>query len=152
MSMCSCFTVILVAAMVCFAASIAAPSVHMNVVPVNSVSAVIAEDSVPDPGIGNWFSSIFDILAKNISKRITDGDPKKIEEVRKYIKNSRAFITPVSTFLKKYYPNDTTVNNIMGAINAFLSRLEGEVDGKAAERKAAIQFLASYMMNILETA
>ena len=149
MSMYTCFTVVLVAATVCFAASIAAPSVHMNVVPVNSVSAVVAEDSVPDPGIGKWFSSIFDVLVKNISKRIADGDPEKIKEVRKYIKNTRAFITPVSTFLKKYYPNDTTVNNIMGAINTILSELEGKVDGKAAERKAAIQFLASYMMKLL---
>ena len=115
------------------------------------MSAVVAENSVPDPGIGKWFSSAFNILAKKISKGIADGDPKKIEAVRKYIKTSRAFITPGSTFLKKYFPNDTASNNIMGAINAFLSKLEREVDGKAAEHKAAMQFLASYMMNELET-
>ena len=150
MSMYSYFTVVLVAATVCFTASIAAPSVHVNAFPLNSVSTVIAENSVPDPGVGNWFSSVFDILARSISKGIADGDPKKIKEVRKYIKNSRAFVAPVSTFVKKYFPNDTAPNNIIGAVNAFLSKLEGMVDGKAAERKAAIQFLASYMMNKLD--
>ena len=35
----------------------------------------IQQDSVPDPGIGNWFTSIFDTLKKLIGSNLRNGDP-----------------------------------------------------------------------------
>ena len=35
----------------------------------------IQQDSVPDPGIGDWFTSIFNGLTKTIAKSLQNQDP-----------------------------------------------------------------------------
>ena len=86
----------------------------------------IQQDSVPDPGIGDWFTSIFDGLTKIIAKNLQNRDPEKVEEVRKYIKKMRStFMTPVANFIQQYYPNyyDYAASNdvLMKAIFSFIN-------------------------------
>ena len=88
----------------------------------------IQQDSIPDPGIGNWFTSIFDTLKKLIGSNLKNGDPKKIEEVKKYIKRMRTFVIPVANFIQQFYPNDAAASNVMKAINGFLASLEEMVE------------------------
>ena len=88
----------------------------------------IQQDSVPDPGIGDWFTSIFDGLTKIIAKNLQDQDPEKIVEVRKYIKKMRTFVTPVANFIQLFYPNDVAASNVIKAINSFLASLEKMVE------------------------
>ena len=68
-----------------------------------SPAGEIQQDSVPVPGIGDWFIGIFDNLTNIIAKT---QDPEKIEEVRKSIKKMRTLVTPVANFIQQYYPND----------------------------------------------
>jgi hypothetical protein len=88
----------------------------------------IQQDSVPDPGIGDWFTSIFDGFTKIIQKGLKNQDPEKIEEVRKYVKRTRSFVTPVANFIQQFYPNDVAAGNVINAINSFLASLEKMVD------------------------
>ena len=46
----------------------------------------IQQDSVPDPGVGEWFTSVFNGISKMIAKGVKDRDPKKIKVVKEYIK------------------------------------------------------------------
>ena len=88
----------------------------------------IQQDSVPDPGIGDWFTSIFDGFTKAIGKTLQDKEPEKIEAVRKYIKGKRTLVTPVANFIQKFYPNDIAASNVMKAIDSFLASLEKMVE------------------------
>lgn len=45
------------------------------------------QDPVPDPGIGDWFASIYNIIVKVIAKGLKDRDPKKIEALKDYMYN-----------------------------------------------------------------
>ena len=86
----------------------------------------IQRDFKPVPGIGDWFTGIFDNLTKIIAM---DQDPEKIEEVRKSIKKMRTLVTPVANFIQQYYPNDFFASNdfIMEAFNTFITLLENMV-------------------------
>ena len=111
----------------------------------------IQQDSVPDPGIGDWFTSIFDGLTKIIAKNLQDQDPKKIEEVRKYIKKVRTFVTPVANYIQLFYPNDVAASNVIKAINSFLASLEKMVEQPTiAMSQKDVESLAK-LMNMLET-
>ena len=72
-----------------------------------------------------------------ISKGLEGRDPKKIEAVKRYIKNTRALVEPVAGFIRQSYPNDKAASNIIGAINAFLSSLDKMVGGAAAGQQAS---------------
>ena len=111
----------------------------------------IQQDSVPDPGIGDWFTSIFDGLTKIIAKNLQDQDPKKIEEVRKYIKKVRTFVTPVANYIQLFYPNDVAASNVIKAINSFLASLEKMVEQPTiAISQKDMESLAK-LMKMLET-
>ena len=111
----------------------------------------IQQDSVPDPGIGDWFTSILNGLTKIIAKNLQDQDPEKIEEVRKYIKKMRTFVTPVANFIQLFYPNDVTATNVIKAINSFLASLEKMVEQPTiAMSQKDVESLAK-LMKMLET-
>lgn len=80
--------IIAVATAALFMPSSAAPTAGdfhtLPYIPFNS--GQIQQDSVPDPGIGDWFTSIFDGFKKMIASNLKNRDPEKIEEVKKYIK------------------------------------------------------------------
>ena len=108
----------------------------------------IQQDSVPDPGIGDWFTSIFNGLMKTIASNLKNGDPKKIEEVKKYIKKTRSFVTPIANFIQQFYPNDVAASNVMKAINSFLTSLEKMVEEPSMSQKD-VESLAK-LMRMLE--
>ena len=108
----------------------------------------IQQDSVPDPGIGDWFTNIFNGLTKKIAAKVKSGDPKKIEEVKNYIKRTRSFVTPIANFIQQFYPNDVAASNVMKAITTFLSSLEKMVEGPSMSHKN-MESLAK-LMKILE--
>ena len=111
----------------------------------------IQQDSVPDPGIGDWFTSIFNGLTKTIAKSLQNQDPEKIEEVRKYIKKVRTFVTPIANFIQQFYPNDVAASNVMKAINSFLASLEKMVEQPTvAMSQTDVESLAK-LMKMLET-
>lgn len=111
----------------------------------------IQQDSVPDPGIGDWFTSIFDGFTKAIRKTLQDKDPEKIEAVRKYIKGKRTLVTPVANFIQKFYPNDIAASNVMKAIDSFLASLEKMVEQPTiAMSQKDVESLAK-LMKMLET-
>ena len=47
----------------CLTTSFAAPSVKMNTLS-NVWTALIEEDSAPDPGITDWFTKVFGVILK----------------------------------------------------------------------------------------
>lgn len=140
--------VIFTAFTACLKTSFAAPTVKMNTLP-NMLTALIEDDSVPDPGIVNWFTKVFGAISKQISDGLADGDPEKIEKVRKYVDKYKAIVAPISSFIKKYYPNDGVANNIISAINTFLSQLDKMANGNtAAHQSAYMQQLANLMRKL----
>ena len=134
----------------CFTITTAAPSARVNTLS-NSLpwNARVEDDPAADPGITDWFNGIFSQLLKTIASKLADKDPKKFEEIKKYIKNTKSFVDPVSSFIKQYYPNDVAANNVIGAINSFLSSLEKMVDGEAADHQTFVQNMA-FLMQMLE--
>ena len=64
-------------------------------------------------------------------------DPKQIKAVKKYIKSTRALVEPVAGFTRQSCHNDKAANNIIGAINTFLSSLDEMVGGGAASQQAS---------------
>lgn len=93
------------------------------------------QDSVPDPGIGDWFTNIFNSLRDQTANNLKNRDPKMIEEVKNYIKKMRSIVTPVSTFIGQFYSNDVAASNIIKAINGFLSSLEKLVEEPSVSQK-----------------
>ena len=87
------------------------------------------QDPVPDPGIGDWFASIYNIIVKIIAKGLKDRDPKKIEALKDYVQRMRNFISPSVDFIHQYYPDDIAAHNILNAINTYLSSLDELVKG-----------------------
>ena len=153
MNLLYCFAVATaVVATTCFTVSAAAPYASARVNTPNSLpwNALIEDDPAPDPGIANWFTDIFNRLTKSIASKLADKDPKKFEEIREYIKKQKAFIDPVASFIKQYYPNDVAANNVIGAINTFLSSLEKMVDEQPASHQDFVQNMA-FLMHMLET-
>ena len=111
----------------------------------------IQQDSVPDPGIGDWFTSIFDGVTKVIAKNLQNRDPEKIEGIRKYIKKMKTFVTPGANFIQQFYPNDIAANNVMKAINSFLASLEKMVEQPTiAMSQKDVESLAK-LMKMLKT-
>lgn len=84
----------------------------------------VQQDPVPDPGFGDWFTKISNGFLKLMARRLEDRDPKKIEVVKDFIKQMRIIASPATEFIQKYYPDDIVANNIMNAVNTYLSSLE----------------------------
>ena len=128
------FSVVVIGATIL--ASTAAPTMDMMDTQTlsNAFSGLVQEDPVPDPGIGKWFTNIFDDLTSRISRAISlsDGDPRKIDAVRQYLKQSRALFEPAANFIEYYYPNDIAANNIVSSIKMFFSSLDKIVDGNTS--------------------
>ena len=128
------FSVVVIGATVL--GSTAAPTMDMMDIQTlsNSFSGLIQEDSVPDPGIGKWFTNIYNALALKISRAISlsDRDPRKIDILKQYLKQNRALFEPAANFVERYYPNDIAANNIVSAIRAFFSSLDKIIDGNTA--------------------
>ena len=96
--------------------------------PFSQPEGKIQQDSVPDPGIGDWFTSIFNSISKIIAKGLKDRDPKKIKAIKEYIKERRTVIKSLSSFIRQYYPDDIVATTIVNAINTFLASLEKQVE------------------------
>lgn len=131
----------------CLTTSFAAPTVKMNTLS-NMLTALIEEDSVPDPGIADWFTKVFGAISKKISDRLADGDPKEIEKVRQYVDKYKPIVAPISSFIKRYYSNDGVAINVINAVNTFLSQLDKMVNGNTADRQAYMQQLVQLMRKL----
>lgn len=140
--------VIFTALAACFTTPNAAPAGKVNTLS-NTFTALTEGDSVQDPGIADWFTKRFNDLLKVFSDLVADGNPEHVEKVRNYIQKYRAIVGPIATFIKQYYPNDVVANNIMSAINTYLSQLDQKVNGNTADHQAYVQNLA-YLMRELE--
>jgi hypothetical protein len=146
-------TVVIFAAAVLFTPSSAAPTAaDLHTLPHVSFNPAgqIQQDSVPDPGIGDYFTGNFDGFTKIIGKILKNRDPEKIEEVRKFIKRMRTFVTPGTNFIQLFYPNDIAANNVMKAINTFLASLEKMVDQptRIAMSQEDVESLAKLMRTL----
>ena len=128
--------IIAVAAAVLFIPSTAAPlSRDLTILPYPYYAGQIQQDSVPDPGIGDWFTNIYNGISKIIAKGLKDRNPKKIEAVKDYIKRMRALVAPAASFIRQYYPDDVAAHNILNAINTYLSSLDRLVEGPSTSDK-----------------
>ena len=139
--------VIFAAFTACLTTSFAAPTVKMNTLS-NMLTALIEEDSVPDPGIADWFTKVFGAISKKISDGLADGDPKKIEEVRKYVDKYKTIVAPISSFIEKYYSDDGVAINVIKAVNTFLSQLDKMVNGNTADHQAYMEQLVQLMRKL----
>ena len=145
-------------AAVLFTPSSAAPTAaDLHILPYFPISPAgqIQQDSVPDPGnIGDWFTSIYDGLTKIIAKNLQNRDPEKIEEVRKYIKQMRTFVTPVANFIQQYWdPNDYAASNdfLMKAYHSFMTLLRKMVEQPAIAMSQKDMESLAKLMKILKT-
>ena len=78
--------------------------------------------SVPDPGIGKWFSSKFRDLLPRLA--LLFKDPSNIKKFNRLFKPYRDFGETGIKFLEKYYSDDTTTMNIVHALKSFLAALD----------------------------
>lgn len=120
-------TTIVVATAVLFTQSHAAPIIaDYSILPQPYSLGQVQQHPVPDPGIGDWISSIYSVIVKVIAKAIhNDRDPKKIEALKDYIKQTRAFVSPALDFIQRYTdPDDVATKNILKAVNTYLSSLD----------------------------
>ena len=118
-------TIIAVATAVLFTQShTALITADFSILPYPYYQGQIQQNSVPDPGIGDWFTNIYNGIVKAIAKGLEDKNPKKIEILKDYIKRMRDFVSPGVNFIQKYYPDDIAAHNILNAINTYLSSLE----------------------------
>ena len=121
----SLFLIIAVATAVLFTQSHTAPiTADFSILPHPYYHGQIQQDSVPDPGIGDWFTNIYSGIVKVIAKGLADKNPKKVEILKDYIKRMRDLVSPGANFIQKYYPDDIAAHNILNAINTYLSSLE----------------------------
>ena len=113
-------TIIAVATAVLYTHSHAAPIVvDASILPHPYYQEQVQQDPVPDPGIGDWFASIYNniiIIVKVIAKGLKDRDPKKIEALNDYVQRMRNIISPSVDFIHQYYPDDVAAHNILNAI------------------------------------
>ena len=129
-------TIIAVATAVLYTHLHAAPIVvDASILPQPYYQEQVQQDPVPDPGIGDWFASIYNIIVKVIAKGLKDRDPKKIEALKDYVQRMRDFISPSVDFICQYYPDDVAAHNILNAINTYLSSLDELVKGPSVRRE-----------------
>ena len=81
---------------------------------------------------GDWLTITSNNIASMIATRLVrDLDPTTLETAREYIKKAKAFIGPVSKFVR---PNDKVSKNVIDGIMMVFSSLEEMIDGKVAAR------------------
>ena len=85
--------------------------------------------SVPDPGIGEWFSGKFKDLLSRLA--VLFKDPSKIKKFNRLFKPYRDFGETGIKFLEKYYSDDTVTMNIVHALKSFLAALDNMSAGGA---------------------
>jgi hypothetical protein len=130
------FLIIAVATAVLFTYSHAAPiAIDASILPHLYNQGQVQQDPVPDPGIGDWFSRVYDIIVKVIAKGLKDRNPKKIEALKDYIQRMRSLISPGVNFIRQYYPDDIAAHNILNAMNTYLSSLDELVKGPSVHHK-----------------
>ena len=78
--------------------------------------------SVPDPGIGDWFSRNFKALLPKISELFKN--PANIKKFNEHYKPYRDFAETAIEFLKKYYSDETATMNIVRAIESFFAAID----------------------------
>lgn len=121
---------------ICFTAAFSFPIAKITAY---STDASIASDydySVPDPGIADWFSLVLNQLSGSFSKYLSDGDPKKIEQLKNYLTQMRDIGDPILSLVKNNYPEDKIAQNIVRSIETYLSAVEklvNETKHKATE-------------------
>ena len=126
-----------VATTVLFTHSFAAPiTADLSILPhPHHQDGQTQQDSIPDPGFGDWFNNIFNGFYKVIAKGLKTSDPKKVEVVKNYIKRMRTLASPVENFVRQYYSNDIAANNIINSINKYLSSLDKLVEEYSVSHK-----------------
>ena len=144
-------TTIAVATAVLFTQSHTAPiTADFSIVPHPYYQGQVQQDSVPDPGIGDWFASIYSVFVKAIAKGLEDKNPKKIERLKDYIKRMRAFVSPGVNFIRKYNPDDVATNNLLNAINTYLSSLDKLTEEPSVSQEDMESVATSKLMRMLE--
>ena len=105
-------------------ASVAAPTRLHNVENLEFLSRALSQDlsSVPDPGIGDWFSSNFKALLPLILEMFKD--PSNIKKINERFKPYRDIAETGIKFLEKYYSDETATMNIVHAIKSFLAAID----------------------------
>ncbi len=78
--------------------------------------------SVPDPGIGDWFSRNFKAVLPEISELFKD--PANIKKFNELYKPYRDFAETAIKFLEKYYSDETATMNIVRAIKSFFAAID----------------------------
>lgn len=76
-------TIIAAATAVLFTHSHAAPiAADVSILPYPYYQGQVQQDPVPDPGIGDWFANIYNVLVKVIAKGLKDRHPDKINKLK----------------------------------------------------------------------
>ena len=108
-----------------FSASTAAPTkLDNNMANLEFLAHALSQDlsSVPDPGIGDWFSKNTKIVLLNISELFKD--PSNIKKFNEYFKPYRDFVETGIKFLEKYYSDETATMNIVRVVKSFLAAID----------------------------
>lgn len=130
----------------------AAPiAAHLGTLQLPYYQGHVQQDSVPDPGFGEYFTKISNNLIELIAyilKLHGDLEPEKAKELKDYVQGLRNFASPGFNFVRKYFPDDTVANNIMNVVNTHLSSLEKLIEEYSVSHKY-VKSLAK-LMKMLE--
>ena len=114
-----------IVAMPLFSASIPAPTkLDNDMENLEFLAYALSQDlsSVPDPGIGDWFSRNFKALLPKISELFKN--PANIKKFNERYKPYRDLAETAIEFLKKYYKDETATMNIVRAIESFFTAID----------------------------
>ena len=136
-------TIIAAATAVLFTYSHAAPTAaDVNILPHPNYQGQVQQDPIPDPGIGDWFVNIYNIIVKVIAKALElDRNPKKLKYSKiSYIKRMRRnILSPAANFIRQYNTDDVVTNNLLIAMNNYLLSLEKLVKDPSMLSREAVE-------------
>ena len=139
-------TIIAAATAVLFTHSHAALiAADVSILPHPNYQGQVQQDPVPNPGIGDWFANIYNVIFKVIAKALEhDRDPKKIEALKDYniIEQMRNILSPGANFIRQYNTDDVVANNLLNAMNNYLSSLEKLVKEPSMLSREAMENMA----------
>lgn len=82
----------------------------------------------------DWLINALDGIASLVVSKLSD--PTNIDEERKYLKISRAFIEPVVEYVDHTNPNGSA-KKVLHILNTFLSSLEKKINGNVSQQAFA---------------
>lgn len=112
-----------------FSSSTAAPTKDHNLASFESFVRALGQDlsSVPDPGIGDWFSNEAKIVLSKLKQFFKD--PSNIKKFNELYKPYRDFAETGIKFLEKYYSDETATMNIVRVVKSFFSAIDKMSNG-----------------------